>query len=358
MPWGGTGRDAEAEGGGAPDGGSPTGGGSRSRIAAISDACERPSNAPAPGEQFVEHAAERPDVAARVGLAALELLGRHVLERAEQRALGGEPCRRLRERRERRARAPARGGHRAGESEVHELRARAGEHDVRGLQVAMDHARAMRAVERVGDLGAELQRLGGRDAAAREPLLERFALDQLEHEKVRVALAADVEQRTDVRMVEARDRAGLALEARAHVRLRREVLRQHLDGDVAPEPRVARPVDFSHAAGAERRNDFLGSEPGPCLQWHRGTVLRNDGVRRLLSPDRVECPVAPARHAVRVVVRGALLVEVLVVFLGAPERAGLRMYVTTGFPSCFSTCAFEASAAARWLSFRQKIAGW
>jgi hypothetical protein len=46
MPCGGTTRDVEA--GGAPEGGSPTGGGSRSRIAAMSDAWLLPSNARRP----------------------------------------------------------------------------------------------------------------------------------------------------------------------------------------------------------------------------------------------------------------------------------------------------------------------
>src|SRR6185503_7591781 len=42
---------------------------------------------------LVEHAAQRPDVAAGVGLLALELLRRHVLERADDRAFGGERLR-------------------------------------------------------------------------------------------------------------------------------------------------------------------------------------------------------------------------------------------------------------------------
>ena len=59
-----------------------------------------------------------------------------------------------------------------------------------------------------------------RRAAARprrEALGERLALEQLHHQVVGVALAADVVERADVRVVERRDRAGLALEARAHL---------------------------------------------------------------------------------------------------------------------------------------------
>ena len=39
-----------------------------------------------------------------------------------------------------------------------------------------------------------------------------------------------------------------------------EVLRQHLDRDVALEPRVARAVDLAHAARAERRQDLVRAE--------------------------------------------------------------------------------------------------
>ena len=42
------------------------------------------------GEQLVEHAAEREDVGARVGLAAFDLLRRHVLRRAEDHVRAGE----------------------------------------------------------------------------------------------------------------------------------------------------------------------------------------------------------------------------------------------------------------------------
>ena len=62
------------------------GGGSEFMIEPIRLAWLLPGERLLPGHHLVEHAAEREDVGARVGLAALELLGRHVLERAEDRA--------------------------------------------------------------------------------------------------------------------------------------------------------------------------------------------------------------------------------------------------------------------------------
>ncbi len=63
-----------------------------------------------------------------------------------------------------RTRAAARPAHAGGarQAEVHQLGPAAGEHDVRRLEVAVHHAGAVRAVERVGDLGADPHHLGRR----------------------------------------------------------------------------------------------------------------------------------------------------------------------------------------------------
>jgi hypothetical protein len=174
------------------------GAGSVCMIEPISEAWLFPRTRAA-GRHLVEHAAERPDVAARVGLLAFELLGRHVLERADDGALGGE---RLRD------------GRRLGEpamltplppparpprarAEVHQLGAALREHDVAGLEIAVDDAGAVRAIERVGDLRRAATRPAGQRTRV-EPLRPASRLDQLHHEIVGVALAADVVQRADV----------------------------------------------------------------------------------------------------------------------------------------------------------------
>ena len=74
------------------------------------------------------------------------------------------------------------------------------------------------------------------------------------------ASRADVVERADVRMVERRDRPRLALEALADCGFGGELRRQHLDRDVAIEPRVAGAIHLAHAAGAEQRDDLVGPE--------------------------------------------------------------------------------------------------
>ena len=54
----------------------------------------------------------------------------------------------------------------------------------------------------------------------------------------------------------------LALEARERVRVLRQPLGQDLDRDRPAEPRVPRPVDLSHPARAQGRQDLVGAETG------------------------------------------------------------------------------------------------
>ena len=120
------------------------------------------------------------------------------------------------------------------EAEVEQLHARLGEHEVGGLEVAMHEARAVRFGERARDLHGARQQRGELQRPALEARRERLALDQLHHEVVGAFVIPDVVKRADVRVVELRQRARLAFEARAQVVARRQPRGQHLDRDVAP----------------------------------------------------------------------------------------------------------------------------
>ena len=120
----------------------------------------------------------------------------------------------------------------------------------------MDDAGGMGAVESVGDLHAEAEDLADRQRPAGDAVGERLAFEQF-HDQVAVA---DVVERADVRMIELRDRLGLALEARPQLRVVRELRRQDLDGHAAVEASVVRAPDLAHAAGAERREDLVRPE--------------------------------------------------------------------------------------------------
>ena len=79
---------------------------------------------------------------------------------------------------------------------------------------------------------------------------------------------ADVVERADVRVVQRGDGAGLALEPLLQVRIGRDMLGQHLDGDGAVQAGVGGLVDLTHAAGAEGGVDLVGAEGGAGGQRH------------------------------------------------------------------------------------------
>ncbi len=240
-----------------------TAGGSPERIAEIRPAwLEALEGLPARGH-LVERRTQSEDVRAGVGRLSLDLFGRHVRERPDDRPLSRD----VRRRGVRRGQAVRRLA-RLGEPEVEQLDSRLRQHHVGGLQVPVHDALAVRRGERSADLRTHLRDLARRQRTAGEAIGQRLAVEQLRHRIGDAAVAAEIVQREDVRMGEPRDRARLALEPRQRRRVSSDFLRQHLDGHLAPEPRVPRPVDLPHSARTEGREDLVGTEPGPGRQGH------------------------------------------------------------------------------------------
>ena len=106
---------------------------------------------------------------------------------------------------------------RLGQTEIEQLHARLGDHDVAGLQIAMDDPRFVRAVERLGDLDAIADHLLERQRPFRQAVGKALAVDEL-HDQISVA---DVVERADVRVVELRDGACLALHPKPQLRVLR-----------------------------------------------------------------------------------------------------------------------------------------
>ena len=75
-------------------------------------------------------------------------------------------------------------------------------------------------------------------------------------------------------MVERRQQARLAFEARAAIGIGQPAIGQELEGDLAAERRVVSPIDQTHAARAEQSGDLVRAE---ALAWHeRGGLLIED----------------------------------------------------------------------------------
>lgn len=101
-----------------------------------------------------------------------------------------------------------------------------------------------------------------------ESQMERLALEQLHDEEALVVVATDIKQRADVRMTEAGNRLGLAVETRFGLRVADAAGGQDLDGDVPIEARVLRAIDLAHTAHADRGDNFIGTEAGAGRQTH------------------------------------------------------------------------------------------
>ena len=101
------------------------------------------------------------------------------------------------------------------------------------------------------DLTRHRQRFGKRQRTAFDPLRQRVAFDQFEHQRLPAVRLLKAVDRGNVRMIERGEHLRLAPEARQAVRIEFEGAREHLQCDVAMQFAVARAEHFSHPACAE-----------------------------------------------------------------------------------------------------------
>ena len=103
----------------------------------------------------------------------------------------------------------------------------------------MDDATGMRVREARGDRGAVAPRLVPPERSARRDLVEAASVHELEHEHGLLLVLEHVVEADDVRVLEPRERGGLAVEPLAQVGVVGDPAVQHLQRDVAA--RAARP---------------------------------------------------------------------------------------------------------------------
>ena len=121
----------------------------------------------------------------------------------------------------------------------------------------MDDALGVRRLERVRDLGAEVEQGRDLEGALADPLAQRLALEQLHRDEVLPLVLVDRVDRADAGVVEGRGGAGLALEALERGGVPGHLGRQELERDVAAEGGVLGLVDDAHPTAAELRGDAV-----------------------------------------------------------------------------------------------------
>ena len=202
-------------------------------------------------DELIAHHTHRVDVGTvvdrRIGGG---LLRRHVDRRAESDPGGGEllPSRCF--------------AHRLGDPEVGHQRVLPGEEHVVRLDVAVHHALRVREGERVRYLDQDPDRIVDRQLApAVEPGAERLA-GHVGHDVVEESAGlAGVVQRQDVRVLQHGGKLDLAQEALGAER-GGQLGPEHLHGDVALVPEIAREVHGGHAALPELALDGVAVGQG------------------------------------------------------------------------------------------------
>ena len=220
------------------------------------------------GEALEEHAPECVDVGPGIDGAALDLFRRDVRDRSHE-GLAGQARDRRRVARE------------AEIAEVGVLGLAGADQDVRRLDVAVDEPEPVSRVERVADLGEQVERALVADAIARvDELPKVVAFDVLHRQEEDVALLAGGIDRDDVRVLQARGQLGLEEEPTPKTLVPGQLRPDHLDGDLALQVLVLREVDGAHRAPPEQALDPETGERRPQrdLDTHR-YISRNVALR-------------------------------------------------------------------------------
>ena len=178
-----------------------------------------------------------------------------------------------------------------GKAEIRELRtAIAGDEHVGGLDVAMNDPVVVRELEGVTDLRGQLQGLGRRELLVPDEAVEVRAIHKL-HDEVETAAGhlAEVVDRHDTGMVQAREQLRLALEAGDKGLLLRlcQFRGQHLDGHGALQLDLHRLVNGPHAAATDECfHIILRQQHGNVVRRGRRPVVGIEGVRLFSGHDR------------------------------------------------------------------------
>ena len=125
----------------------------------------------------------------------------------------------------------------------------------------MHDALLVRGFERVGDLRRHRQRLVERERSPGDPLGQRRAFDQFEHERGAAGALLDAVNAGDAGMIQRREHLRLAAEPRQPIGVAGHARRQDLHGHVAAQPRIAGAIDLAHPAAAQQRDDLIRPDP-------------------------------------------------------------------------------------------------
>ena len=145
----------------------------------------------------------------------------------------------------------------------------------------MDDSLFVGRFERIGDLRRQHHSAFEGNRTAGDAVGERLAVDELEDEHLLAIDRFQPVDRADVRVIQRREHLRFTPEAREPFGIVRETVGQRFQRDVTTQPRVSGPIDLSHAAGTERRQDFVRTEARARGERH---LARGDCTPAWLPP--------------------------------------------------------------------------
>jgi hypothetical protein len=147
---------------------------------------------------------------------------------------------------------------RLGHAEVQQLGVPTrGNEYVGGLDIAMDDALRVSALERIADLDAEPQDGFGGESMGGDHLAEGLAVEQLHGQERHAVVLSGVVDGADVGVVQAGGGAGLVAEAIEGVLIEERGVRQELEGGLTVKASVLGAIYRAHAAAAQLRQNAV-----------------------------------------------------------------------------------------------------
>ena len=194
------------------------------------------------GEHLIHYNTQRVQVAAVVDSAALGLLGRDVVDRAQR--LTGQGIL---------------GRADAGNAKISDLDAAVLEdHNIMGLNVPMDDATVMGMIQRTGDLHGEMQSLPPVEAGLLlKVLLQGDSFDELHDDKVCICRTGHIVNADDVGVGQHGDRLRLRVEATVEFLVLGELVLQHLHRYQTVQAMIQRLIYHRHTADADHLHDLI-----------------------------------------------------------------------------------------------------
>ncbi len=146
------------------------------------------------------------------------------------------------------------------EAEIENLGPPLGEKDVGRLNIPVHDAGRVRDVQAIGQCGGNVEECSEINRTAKQPLLQRFAVQQLHDNERPTIRVTDVVDRADVGMLQSGHRSRFALRSLSRLRGISQMRGDNLDRDVASQARIAGLVNLTHGTGAERRDDLVWAQ--------------------------------------------------------------------------------------------------